>query len=85
MVHDGRARKLPVEVGPSGTPTFFAGQALSVELCSVSGCFPHIVDYPAPPRGGLAFTLARKDSAGGHRNFPDETIPRCESPGWFPG
>jgi hypothetical protein len=45
-----------VEVGLDGTPTFFAGEALSVELCSVSGCFPHIVDYPAPPRGGTAVT-----------------------------
>jgi hypothetical protein len=45
-----------VEVGLDGTPSFFAGQALSVELCSVSGCFPHIVDYPAPPRGGTAVT-----------------------------
>jgi hypothetical protein len=45
-----------VEVGPGGTPAFFAGEALAVELCSVSGCFPHIIDYPAPPRGGTAVT-----------------------------
>jgi hypothetical protein len=36
--------------------SFSAGDAISVELCSVSGCFPHIVDYPAPPRGGTAVT-----------------------------
>jgi hypothetical protein len=35
-----------------GVPTFFAGKAVSVELCSVSACFPHVTDYPAPPQGG---------------------------------
>jgi hypothetical protein len=45
-----------VEVDGSGTPTYFAGTAVSYELCSVSGCFPHITDYPAPPDGGTAVT-----------------------------
>jgi hypothetical protein len=44
------------EATPVGTFAYFAGQAVSVELCSVSGCSPHIVDYPAPPRGGTAVT-----------------------------
>jgi hypothetical protein len=41
-----------METLPGGASSFFAGQALAVELCSVSGCFPHIIDYPRPPRGG---------------------------------
>jgi hypothetical protein len=45
-----------VEVDASGTPSFFAGSVVSCELCSVSGCFPHITDYPAPPDGGTAVT-----------------------------
>jgi hypothetical protein len=35
-----------------GVPTFFAGRAQSIELCSVSACFPHVTDYGAPPNGG---------------------------------
>jgi hypothetical protein len=45
-----------VEVDSSGTPTFFTGKAVSYELCSVSACTPHIMDYPAPPSGGTAVT-----------------------------
>jgi hypothetical protein len=41
-----------------GAPTFFAGKVVTIELCSVSGCFPHITDYPAPPNGGTAVTGA---------------------------
>ena len=44
-----------VEVG-DGDPTFFAGTARSVDLCSVSGCFPHTIEYPAPPLGGSTVT-----------------------------
>jgi hypothetical protein len=43
-----------VEVGADGTPEFFAGEAYTVELCSVSGCFPHAFEYPRPPLGGTA-------------------------------
>jgi len=50
-----------VEITPSGTPAFFAGKARSVELCSVSGCFPHILEYPRPPQDG---TLVK-----GHRSI----------------
>jgi hypothetical protein len=44
------------EATPAGAFSYVAGQAVSVELCSVSGCSPHIVDYPAPPRGGQTVT-----------------------------
>jgi hypothetical protein len=30
-------------------PIFFAGEAQSVDLCSVSACFPHVITYPEPP------------------------------------
>jgi hypothetical protein len=33
-------------------PGFYAGAAQSDELCSVSGCFPHLIDYPRPPLAG---------------------------------
>jgi hypothetical protein len=35
-------------------PVFFAGKAQSVDLCSVSACFPHVVTYPEPGLGGSA-------------------------------
>src|SRR5438552_9517792 len=41
-----------VESDGSSAPSFFAGGARSVELCSVSGCFPHILEYPEPPYAG---------------------------------
>jgi hypothetical protein len=41
-----------VEVQASGSPEFFAGEAQSIELCSVSGCFPHLIEYPKPPYSG---------------------------------
>lgn len=30
-------------------PSFYAGAAQSIDLCSVSACFPHVVTYPEPP------------------------------------
>jgi hypothetical protein len=36
--------------------TFYAGEAVTVDLCSVSGCTPHAIDYPAPPLGGMDVT-----------------------------
>ena len=39
-----------------GTPSFYAGDAYTYELCSVSGCFPHIIEYPRPPYGGTEVT-----------------------------
>jgi hypothetical protein len=29
-------------------PTFYAGAAQSIDLCSVSACFPHVITYPEP-------------------------------------
>jgi MYXO-CTERM domain-containing protein len=31
---------------PAGQQMFYAGPAQSVDLCSVSGCYPHVVYYP---------------------------------------
>jgi hypothetical protein len=33
-------------------PIFYAGKAQSVDLCSVSACFPHVITYPEPLLGG---------------------------------
>jgi len=33
-------------------PTFYAGATQSVDLCSVSACFPHVLTYPEPGLGG---------------------------------
>jgi len=33
-------------------PVFYAGAAKSVDLCSVSACFPHVLTYPEPAFGG---------------------------------
>lgn len=35
-------------------PTFYAGKAQSVDLCSVSACDPHVITYPEPNFGGSA-------------------------------
>lgn len=37
-------------------PTFYAGKAQSVDLCSVSACFPHVITYPEPMLGGATET-----------------------------
>jgi hypothetical protein len=34
------------------SPTFFAGRARSVDLCSVSACDPHVLTYPEAGTGG---------------------------------
>jgi hypothetical protein len=38
----------------AGRPDFYAGKAQSVDLCSVSACFPHVITYPEPDLGGSA-------------------------------
>jgi hypothetical protein len=38
----------------ANVPTFYAGKAGSVDLCSVSACFPHVITYPEPSLGGTA-------------------------------
>ena len=40
----------------AGGPTFYAGKAQSVDLCSVSACFPHVITYPEAGLGGTAET-----------------------------
>ena len=35
-------------------PTFYAGKTQSIDLCSVSACFPHVLTYPEPSFGGTA-------------------------------
>lgn len=37
-------------------PSFYAGRAQSVDLCSVSACFPHVLTYPEANLGGTAET-----------------------------
>ena len=41
-----------METTPAGTHTFYAGKAQSVDLCSVSACFPHVITYPEAGLGG---------------------------------
>jgi hypothetical protein len=37
-------------------PILYAGKAQSVDLCSVSACFPHVITYPEPGLGGATET-----------------------------
>jgi len=37
-------------------PIFYAGKAQSVDLCSVSACFPHVITYSEPGLGGATET-----------------------------
>ena len=39
------------ENSAAGQTTYAAGPALSTDLCSVSACFPHVIDYPQAPVG----------------------------------
>jgi hypothetical protein len=39
---------------PLGQPVYYAGKAQSVDLCSVSACFPHVITYPEPGVGGTS-------------------------------
>ena len=43
-----------MQQGSSGSPTFSAGKAASVDLCSVSACDPHVITYPEASSGGTA-------------------------------
>ena len=42
----------------TGTDQYFAGAAQSIDLCSVSACFPHVIIYPE------AGTTAHNESGG---------------------
>jgi hypothetical protein len=61
----------------SSTPSFFAGEAVSYELCSVSGCFPHTIDYPAPPVGGTAITGKLVEGKNGAPDAWELHVPRA--------
>jgi hypothetical protein len=37
------------ENAPNNDPMFYAGKAQSIDLCSVSACFPHVLIYPESP------------------------------------
>ncbi len=37
-----------MQVNATGNTEFYAGKAQSVDLCSVSACFPHVITYPEP-------------------------------------
>jgi hypothetical protein len=43
-----------MENTPVNQPSFYAGAAQSIDLCSVSACFPHVITYPEPPPAGNA-------------------------------
>src|SRR5439155_17637160 len=49
----------------AGQPLFYAGKAQSVDLCSVSACFPHVLTYPEPGLGGTAETGRVSSPAAG--------------------
>ncbi|HEV3232457.1 MAG TPA: hypothetical protein VG245_09410, partial [Candidatus Dormibacteraeota bacterium] len=40
-----------MENSAANNPTYYAGPATSTDLCSVSGCEPHVIDYPEAPLG----------------------------------
>lgn len=37
-------------------PIFYAGAQQTIDLCSVSACFPHVLTYPEPGAAGTTFT-----------------------------
>ena len=37
-------------------PIFYAGSQQTIDLCSVSACFPHVLTYPEPGPAGTTFT-----------------------------
>jgi hypothetical protein len=43
-----------MSAGPSGRRSFYAGKTRSVDLCSVSACFPHVLIYAESGQGGKA-------------------------------
>ena len=55
-------------------PSFYAGAAQSIDLCSVSACFPHVITYPEP---GAGPTLTGKTEPG---TIACPTLPSATSP-----
>ena len=63
------------EVSLAGT-SFFAGTARSTDLCSVSACTPHIIEYPAPPLGGTAVNGKLVHGTAGGPDYWEIRVPR---------
>jgi hypothetical protein len=63
-----------VEALPGGVTQAFAGTATSIDLCSVSACDPHVVDYGGPGNGGTAVTAVRKQAS--NFDYWEITVPR---------
>jgi hypothetical protein len=65
-----------VEILPGEFPYAFAGTAHSIDLCSVSGCFPHVLDYGGPGNGGTPLAVPIQiEHASDHDGF-FITVPR---------
>jgi len=45
-----------MENTPANHPSFYSGKVQSLDLCSVSACFPHVLTYPEPGFGGTTET-----------------------------
>ncbi|MFL5824366.1 MAG: hypothetical protein ACJ764_13095 [Solirubrobacteraceae bacterium] len=43
-----------MSTSPSGSKSFYSGKSQSVDLCSVSACFPHVLTYPESGSGGTS-------------------------------
>ena len=43
-----------MENTPANQPSYYSGKVQSLDLCSVSACFPHVLTYPEPGFGGTA-------------------------------
>src|SRR3954471_7320195 len=52
-----------MQLGSGGRPTFSAGKAASVDLCSVSACFPHVITYPEGSGAKGTVTCPKSPSA----------------------
>src|SRR2546425_2097932 len=50
----------PMENNAANQPIFYAGAMKTIDLCSVSACFPHVMTYPEPGTG----TFTGKTEAG---------------------
>ena len=59
-----------MQADTSGAMTFYAGRAQSIDLCSVSACFPHVIIYPEPGSGGTAETGSVRCPARPSANAP---------------
>ncbi|TAN31449.1 hypothetical protein EPN29_13235 [bacterium] len=63
-----------MENSASNRPSFYAGAAQSIDLCSVSACFPHVLTYPEPG-AGPTFTGKTESGTIGCPAAPSATNP----------